>query len=161
MRRKKKPRGFLSVDSKTGKLFFLGPKSIFIQVQDYVAAVDVPEVESKRGFLQLKVENPQEVAEAIRDLLGRDKVELLGAGDDSEDGEQGTEGAGGKGQNAAAGGAEAQAKQAAAAQSNMIQQMMRARAAQGGGGARGGGRQGGGGGRGGGGGGRGGRGGGR
>ena len=121
----KKPRGFMTVDSKTGKLFFLGPEFIFIQVQDYVNAVDVPKVE--QAILQLKVDDPKGMAEALKDLLG-ENVELLGAGEESGEGEKGMEGSGGNGQKAASA-AEAQAKQQAAVQTNMLEQMRRARAA--------------------------------
>jgi len=150
----KKPRGSLSVDPKTSKLFFLGPKSIFRQVEFYVSAIDVPEVQTPRKIFEMSVDNPERVAGMIRDMLGKDKVEIEGMdGDSAEGSEGGTEG--GKAQNPQGNkAAETQMKQAEAARNSMIQQMIQARGAAGGRG--GGGRQGGGAGRGGGGGGRGG-----
>jgi hypothetical protein len=144
----KKPRGYLSVDKKTGQLHFLGPESIFVQVQRYVNSVDVPEVETPRKIVVYNVEDPKGVAAALRDLLGSDKVEVVG-GEDKEEGEAGAEGASGNSQNQnSKAAAEAQQKQQQAAAASMMQAIGRARAAQqrgGGGGGRGGQRGGGGG----------------
>ncbi|QEG22805.1 secretin N-terminal domain-containing protein [Mariniblastus fucicola] len=153
-----KPRGYLSVDEKTSTLLFMGPKFIFIQVEALVAALDQPEVEEPRMMKQydMKGANGAEMARMLQNLLGKDKIEIIGS--DAEPATEGEDGAAAKktagNDNSAA--QAAQAKQQAEARNNFIQ-MMRARGGnQGGGGTRGGG----GGGRGGGGGGGGGRGGG-
>lgn len=75
-----KPRGYLSVDRKTSKLLFLGPKSIFVQVEALVFALDQPEVESPRIMRQIEVEgDASRIAELLKEVLGSDKVELAGA----------------------------------------------------------------------------------
>ena len=151
-----KARGYLGVDLKTSQLIFMGPKSIFRQVEAIVAAIDLPEVEVPRVMVQLDLGElePTDALRKLKEILGGDKID-----DSASDEKEGSEGGavGGQGGNRNAAESSDQQKAQEAARNNFIQ-MMQQRARQQGGGARG---QGGGGRGGQGGGGRGGRGGGR
>ncbi len=136
-----KPRGFLIVDTKTSQLIFMGPKAIFVQVEALVLFLDQPEVEEPRVMKQfdMKGADGARMARMLQNLLGTDKVDVVGAdeaGSESTDGEGGENKAAGATPSKAAD--DAQAKQAEAARNNFIQ-MMRARGGAGGGGQRGGG----------------------
>lgn len=160
--KERKPRGYLDVDMKTGQLIFMGPKSIFVQVEALVTFLDQPEVKEplKMKEFDMKGSDGAKLAEMLKTILGSDKVEIVGvdnmSGESAEDGANADPKANGKkngdskAMNAAAA---AQAKQVEAARSNFIQ-MMRSQQGSGGRGAVGGRPQGGGGNRGGGGGGR-------
>ena len=81
------PRGYLSVDTKTSKLLFMGPKFIFVQVEALVSALDQPEVEKPRLMRQFEIEggDATRIAGMLKDLLGSDKVEIAGETDTVSD----------------------------------------------------------------------------
>ena len=143
-----KPRGYLSVDTKTSKLLFMGPKFIFVQVEALVSALDQPEVEKPRVMRQFEMEggDASRIASMLKDVLGSDKVEIAGDTDTVSD----VDGNAKKAEEDKKNGAKTDNKAAKTAQDNFLQ-ALRARA--GGGGNRGGGGNAGGGNRGGGGGG--------
>ena len=116
-------RGYLSVDKMTSKLLFLGPKSIFIQVETLVANLDQPQVEVPRSMLTIPLdgEDGQRYAEMLRDLLGDDKIEISGGGLEGE----AEDGSGTKGMGKAAESAEATQAKQQAEQRNQLQQLFR------------------------------------
>jgi hypothetical protein len=152
-----KPRGYIDVDVKTGQLIFMGPKSIFVQVEALVTFLDQPEVEKPRKIVEIDMKGSDggKMAEIIKNLLGSDKVEIVGADNINGDSSEGTMNAEGNGKKngdakskASKAAADAQAKQQEAARNSFIQ-AIRAQQGRAGGGRQqgGGGNRGGGGGR--------------
>ena len=153
----KKPRGFLGVDAKTSSLTFMGPKSIFVQVEVLVNLLDQPDFKEDRVVkkVDMRGSNALALLKSVQDIYGS-KIVVAGDSETEEEMPEESNPARGTAEPRAAAAAQARQEQQQAARA--IQQAIRAQ--QGGRGGGRGNRGGGGGGRGnrgGGGGGRGGR----
>ena len=150
-----KPRGSLSVDMKTSQLLFMGPKFIYIQVESLVSRLDQPEIKVPLMMKQIPLngEDGQKLGIMLQNMLGKDKLELLGSdmqpkGEGGMMGKEGAAGSDSKNAEPAKAAQQAQQRQQAQQQAQVraLQQAFQQRARAGGGGGGRGGRGGGGGG---------------